>query len=104
MTKTKKQFEAIPQHRRELYFKIIDTYQNIHPITLRLYFLNDHFPPQLLDFALHWLIRNRFVGQEFVLWFQSVCKNSDLEMQRYLLAQIQRDNLAPLVAGKNFIL
>lgn len=94
----------IPEYRRQIFFKIIDEFINIHDIALRMYFLNDHFPPQLLDKALNLLIARRLIGAEFLAWFRSVCKSSDLEMHRILFAELQKENAASLhlVAGKNF--
>lgn len=94
--------EVISPRRRELYFRIIDTYPDIHPITYRLHFLNDHFPPNKLDRALTWLISNQTTGAKFVSWFKVECKNSDLEMHRLLLSAVDNDALKPVVAGRNF--
>jgi len=73
---TKEQTPPIPfiaEYRRQLFFKIIDEFPNIHDIALRMYFLNDHFPPQLLDKALNLLITRRLIGVEFLAWFRNVC-------------------------------
>ena len=96
------QFVEIPPKRRELYFKIIDTFPNIHLVTLRLYFLDSHFPPNKLDDALRWLVNSRIIGYSFVSWWTNVCKSSDLEMHRILLAVLNKLPVASVVAGKNF--
>lgn len=93
---------AIPPHRRELYLRILDNYRDFHPITSRFYFLDDHFPPQQLDKALRWLIKNDLVGIRFLNWFKHICSNSDLEMHRNLLAVVNNQELPAVVAGKNF--
>lgn len=94
----------IPEYRRQLFFKIIDEFPNIHDIALRMYFLNDHFPPQLLDKALNLIITRRLIGVEFLAWFRNVCQSSDLEMHRILFSELQKENAAQLhlIAGKNF--
>jgi hypothetical protein len=95
---------VIPDHRRELYFRIIDGSQQIEFIGDRLGYLDIHFPADQLDAGLKWLIKNRFVGLEFIFWFNGVCAGSDLEMHRRLLAVVllQPKERLPLFAGKNF--
>lgn len=90
------------EKRRELYFKIIDHARDIHPITLRLHFLDNHFPLEKLDLALGWLVQHNYTGRSFLLWFEHVCKNSDLEMHRILLSIVEKAGLTHIVAGKNF--
>jgi hypothetical protein len=97
-----KAFSDIPPHRREIYFRIINGEQDFHPITLRLHFLNDHFPIDKLDRALKWLIAHNIVGKLFVNWFRMQCHNSDLEMHSRLLRVVDNMPLAPIIAGKNF--
>lgn len=82
--------------------RILDGQVDIHPITMRLHYLDDHFPPHLLPAALKWLMANNIVGQSFVRWFKFICSNSDLEMHRILLAVVQNAAAAPLFANKNF--
>lgn len=88
--------------RRELFMRILNDEIEIHPIAMRLQFLQDHFPPDKLDSALRWLINNNLVGKRFVAWFQHVCRSSDLELHRLLLAVMANAKLAPVIAGKNF--
>ncbi len=88
--------------RRELYFRIIDSYADIHPITHRLHFLDNHFPPEKLDKALAWLISNDTTGRKFVSWFTVECKGSDLEMHRLLLSAVDNQKLRPVIAGRDF--
>ena len=95
-------FKNIPEHRRELYFRVINDLEDFHPITLRLFFLDDHFPLHKLDSALQWLIANGFVGKQFMGWFKTVCQSSDLEMHRLLLAIVDNLQLAPIIIGRNF--
>lgn len=94
--------DYIPAHRKELYYKIINDYHDLHTITLRLHFLEEHFPPNRLNEALGWLVRHRYTGKNFIQWFLFACKNSDLEMHRYLLAEIDRADPTHIIAGKNF--
>jgi hypothetical protein len=96
------QFVDIPAKRREMYFKIIDNYPNFHLITLRLYFLDSHFPPLKLDSALRWLLNARLTGYNFIGWWTNVCKGSDLEMHRILLAILDKMPIASVIAGRNF--
>lgn len=93
---------AIPEHRRQLYLRILDNYRDFHPITQRFYFLDDHFPPPKLDKALRWLVENNYTGIRFLNWFKQVCSNSDLEMHRNLLMVVNNEELPKVVAGKNF--
>lgn len=95
-------FDDIPPHRRELYFRIINGEPDFHPITLRLHFLNDHFPVDKLDRALKWLVKNNVVGKIFLNWVRTQCNNSDLEMHSKLLAVVDNSQMLPLIAGKNF--
>lgn len=92
----------IPPRRRELYFRIIDNEADFHPITLRLHFLNDHFPPDKLDAALRWLVSHDLVGRHFVLWFKTQCGNSDLNLHAKLLSVIENQAIARPVAGRSF--
>lgn len=93
----------IPDHRRELYFRIIDDYGvDFHLLAHRLHFLEEHFPLEKLDAALRWLINENFTGVRFVNWFKHSCKGSDLEMHRVLLAVLDHAQLAPVIAGRNF--
>ncbi len=96
-------YPAIPQKRREQYFKIINDHPNFSVITMQLYYLDDHMPPHQLDVALNWLIDNRIVGKLFVDWFHNVCAGSSLEMIRILLVVVNnsKENVR-LIAGKNF--
>lgn len=57
-----------------------------------------------MDRALEWLVMNRFVGSEFLSWYEHVCKKSDLEMHRKLFAEATKLGPVPLIAGRNFIL
>jgi len=105
MTKLlKNDVEAYPMSpaRRELFMRILDNEIDIHPITMRLHFLDNHFPPEKLDNALTWLVANNLIGKRFISWYTFVCKNSDLELHRLLLAVLANAQLAPVVAGKNF--
>lgn len=88
--------------RRELYLKILDNWPEVHEITVRLYFLDDHFPPDKLEKALKWLISNNLTGRRFVSWFNHVCSKSDLELHRNLLAVVDNSDQTPLIAGRNF--
>ena len=88
--------------RRELFLRIVNDELDIHPITMRLHFLCDHFQPDKLDSALKWLVKNNAIGKRFILWFDHVCSGSDLEMVRILNAVVDNARLAPVIAGKNF--
>ena len=94
--------DELGPRRRELFFRIIDNYSDLHAITWRLHFLNSHFPPHQLDVALGWLVSNNVTGRNFVSWFKVQCQNSDLEMQRKLLEVVSNSGLVPIVVGKNF--
>jgi hypothetical protein len=96
-----KPFEDMPPLRRELYHQIINGEKDFHPITLRLHFLNVHFPIDKLNLVLMWLVKNNIVGETFVNWFRVYCHNSDLEMHAKLLMVAENAPLAPVVAGKN---
>ncbi len=88
--------------RRELYFRVIDNYPNVHAITFRLHFLDNHFPPNKLDRALAWLVLNGISGTKFLDWFKVECKSSDLEMHRLLVSVVDNADLKPVIAGRNF--
>lgn len=88
--------------RRELYLRILNDEADFHPITMRLHFLDDHFPPHQLDDALRWLVRSDLIGVRFASWFKHVCAGSDLEMHRLLLAVLANKKVGAVVAGKNF--
>lgn len=92
----------IPPKRRELYLRVLNNAQDIHPITHRLHFLDDHFPPNKIDTALTWLINNNFIGASFIAWWDGACKKSDLEMHRLLLAIVDNVGLNRIVMGQNF--
>jgi hypothetical protein len=88
--------------RRDLYFKIIETEDLVHPISTRLHFLGNHFPPPKLDAALRWLVFHGYTGKNFMTWWQFQCQASDLEMHRFLLMAVDTKILVPVVANKNF--
>lgn len=88
--------------RRELFFRILNDVEDIHPIAHRLKFLEDHFPSKKIDKALCWLINNNIIGKSFLGWFQTVCKSSDLEMHRILLSIVDNIAMGQVVAGRNF--
>lgn len=92
----------IDPRRRELYLRIVNGETPVHPITQRLFFLDDHFPDEKLDRALIWLVGHNYVGKNFLKWFQMECSGSDLEMHRKLLEIVENAGLKPLIAGKNF--
>lgn len=97
----------IPPHRIEMHLRIINDHQNHQPITLRLCYLEEHFPPNLLDKALRWLIENNLIGSKFVMWFDQQCidatgKVSDLQMLANLLRVVENSPVDKIIAGKNF--
>lgn len=94
---------GMPEFRRQAYLRILNDVKDFHPITNRLYFLDDHFPLDKLDVALQWLIDNRIIGRQFLMWFEQECQNSDLEMHRKLLTIVDNIKAIPMiVAHKNF--
>lgn len=105
MNQKKTFVDYIPPHRKQIYFRIIDNVsaQNLHPITLRLHFLEEHFPPNKLDEALIWLVKNNVTGLRFINWFNHQCKSSDLEMHARLIAIVDNNRIIERpIAGKTF--
>lgn len=89
--------------RRDLYLRIVENKRdNVHPITMRLFFIEDHFPTDKIESALRWLIKNNYTGNSFVSWFSSECQNSDLIMHKKLLEVVNNENITRVIAGKNF--
>jgi hypothetical protein len=88
--------------RRDLYFKIIDEIQLAEWICPRLYFLEEHFPPNLLNLALKWLVNNQIVGNAFLQWFGDVAHGSNLQMHAELLKVATNQGVERVLAGKNF--
>jgi hypothetical protein len=101
MTKDLNPYPMSP-YRRELFLRVLNDEQDLHPITMRFHYLSDHFPDQKLDIALKWLVSNNLVGRRFVAWFKAVCSGSDLEMARVLLSVVDNTAVGRLIAGKNF--
>ena len=97
-----KYIKNIPDKRRDYYFRIIDNQANIHAITMRLFYLDSHFPISKLDTALLWLINNNLTGKKFVDWFENICKASDLELHRLLLGIVNNMPITKVIAGRNF--
>lgn len=94
--------DELGYRRRELMFRIIDNRKDHEPITYRLCYLQEHFPPHKLDLALQWLVSNNFVGLRFLMWFDYECRVSDLQMIEKLLRIVDNAPVGPLIAGKNF--
>lgn len=94
--------DELGYRRRELMFRIIDGRNDYHPITMRLHFINEHFPPNLIDEALEWLVVNGHTGLKFVAWFKMECGESDLQMHEKLLRVIKNAPVGSIVAGRNF--
>lgn len=94
--------DYIPAHRKQLYFRVIDNYFVDHIVLYRMFFLDEHFPPYKLDRALAWLIAAGYTGKAFADWWKYTCRGSDLELHRTLLAELDKVDLMPIVAGKNF--
>lgn len=67
-----------------------------------IHFLYVHFPESKLDRALLWLIANRLTGKSFFDFVQNECNGSSLELHRQLLARVEKSNLRPIIAGKDF--
>lgn len=88
--------------RRDLYLRVVDDYPDYAKITHRLFFLDDHFPPNKLDAALAWLVLHQVTGVRFTYWFKEECKSSDLEMHRLLLSIVDNIAAPAVVAGRNF--
>lgn len=89
--------------RRDLYLRIVESKKdNVHPITMRLFFIEDHFPTEKVESALKWLIKNNYTGSKFVSWFNSECQGSDLIMHRKLLEIVNNEDVTKVIAGKNF--
>lgn len=89
-----------PRHR-ELFLKIWAGYQPYHAVTQRLYYLDSHFPPNKIGFALTRLLRHGLKGRAFVDWFAEACGGSDLEMMRVLMswAENEKKTRALYLAG-----
>lgn len=62
-----------------------------HVLTVRLHYLDCHFPEAKIDTALWWLIKNCLTGKRFLSWIESDCAGSNLEMIRQLTAKIERE-------------
>ena len=93
---------SITPERRELYFRVIDHHTDIQLIGDRLAYLELHFPLDMIDIGLKWLINNNITGKNFMPWWVTVCQRSDLEMHRLLLSVVNNIKQAKVIAGKNF--
>lgn len=94
--------DTMGYQRRELFFRILDNRQDIHPITMRFHFLSEHFPQHKLDHALQWLVANDVIGVKFIKWFKQECRGSDLQMHERLLRIVDNEPVPAIIAGKNF--
>jgi hypothetical protein len=77
---------------RKLFLKICGNTPNLHSVAQRMYYLDLHFPPEKLESALNWLVRNNLTELRFVHWFDSDCAGSNLEMHRNLTMRVERDS------------
>jgi len=76
---------------RELYFKIIGNSQQLHDVAIHLHFLDNMCPREKLEPALKYLVRKGITGNNFIEWYRTKCKGSDLEMLRELTRAVERD-------------
>ena len=98
-----KELDHIENKRRKLMLRIWGGVEPVHAITMPLYYLDLHFPQDRLDDALHWLIKNKYTGQNFVTFWRDRCAKSNLEMHRHIVQGLKKDDaLKPIFAGKEF--
>ena len=95
----------VQPHIRKLMLNLIHDAGDIHEVTFRLAFLDQHFPPAKLEAALTWLGRQGLRGQRFIQWFHGECKGSNLEMHRTLLSAVEKpttSDVRRIMSGKDF--
>lgn len=85
--------------RRGLFLDVLANEIKLAPV---LHYLYQHFPNSKLDPALNWLKRNRIVGKRLKHFMDEECESSNLELHRRLLAEVEKTDLKPIIAGVNF--
>lgn len=89
------------QNLRTLYLKIVGNAKNLHDVTLKLHYLDTMFPRSKLKPALETLIKTGCTGENFIEWFNTTCKRSNLEMHRELIKMVERDRELRRLTGKD---
>lgn len=92
----------MPQKIRNLYLKIWNGVHPVHSVTAPLHYLECMFPREKIIVALKYLVNTGITGNNFIDWYLTKCKGSNLEMHRELLRAVERDrHTRSLLAGKD---
>lgn len=74
-----------------LFQEIRSNHSRIHDFAYYLEYLAFHMPDRMLVPSLLWLIKNKLTGQKFLDFMAIDCKNSGLELIRYLTMKLEHD-------------
>lgn len=83
--------QSVPGRITQKCFKIWAGATPITLISIPLEYLIFHFPAEKIEHALSYLIRKGITGKNFIEWYFTTCKSSNLEMQRELLRCVERE-------------
>lgn len=84
--------------RRALFRKLIDDCADCIPLCFMMHKNN----PNHLDEMVKWLIRNQITGKKFVEYFAIEMNGSPLKLFATLNGKIERAEIRPLFAGRDF--
>lgn len=81
--------------RRDLMLMVTDGTAGVLPYM--------HFFDQFYrcDDMLRWLIRQRLVGKEFMAWAAFRIGRSMLDVAKYVLAEMDREDVKPVIFGRD---
>jgi hypothetical protein len=72
-------------------------------VTHALCYLDQNMQKDKLDLALRWLVRNGQTGDTFYWLIKGTCKESYLELVRFLIAKIENGDARALIYKQDLI-
>ena len=88
--------------KREMFLAIWNNHKPVDDVTIPLFYLDSHLPNNMIMPALVLLLKKGITGSNFVEWFNTKCKSSNLEMHREIKRMLKKDlELKPLFASED---
>lgn len=87
---------------RELYLSVWNDYKPVDHVMVSMHYIETHFQREMIVPALLLLIKKGITGKNFVEWFNTTCRGSNLEMHREIKRMLKKDlYLKPLFAAED---
>lgn len=83
--------------RRELMFKVMDGQKDVLPYLHHFTFYHQ------CDEILRWFIKNNLIGKEFLAWTRNKFGISMLDVSKYVLNRLTKDESRLVLYGRDFL-